>query len=106
MSLNALSSHYPWLLTHPIFWTARHLSLVECQFEVLETGASSVPEPLSGKDEESNGETEVFPDARGESRDYFAQLAEIFAKTRALPYKTCTLINLLVNETSGFKKAQ
>lgn len=104
MSLNKLSLDHPWLLTHPIFWTAQHLDLLHCHFEPIEDAAGNAV----GLVNSTANELQEGPGAASclisGSKDPFSEYAEIFAKSRALRHRTYSLINLLVNDRSGFKK--
>ncbi|KAJ3545539.1 hypothetical protein NM208_g2461 [Fusarium decemcellulare] len=97
MSLRSLGLEHPWLLTHPVFWTAQHLDLVNCRFQSPDghgvdslncTGIETGPRDASDHDQAS------------------VQMAEIFAKSLALRHKTCALVNLLEYNGSPLEKAK
>ncbi|KPM42074.1 hypothetical protein AK830_g4475 [Neonectria ditissima] len=97
MSLRSLGLEHPWLLTHPIFWTAQHLELVECHFQ------SGDGDGAEGSLNQAGIETGLF-DSR-EHDEASTQMAEIFAKSLALRHKTCSLVNLLECNGSALEKA-
>ncbi|KAF4985632.1 hypothetical protein FDECE_16423 [Fusarium decemcellulare] len=82
-SLHSLSSSHPWLLTHPLFWTARHLNLFNCHFHQVDVGNSNITEPQVDQHNE-----------------LAEQWSRVFARTFALVRKYCTLANLLESEGS------
>lgn len=98
MSLRSLGLEHPWLLTHPVFWTAQHLDLVECHFQ------SADGDGAEGSLNHAGIETGLY-DAR-EHDEVSAQMAEIFAKSLALRHKTCSLMNLLEYNGSALEKAR
>ncbi|UPK92539.1 hypothetical protein LCI18_003474 [Fusarium solani-melongenae] len=90
MSLRSLGLEHPWLLTHPIFWTAQHLDLVKCRFE------ESVGGDGDGLERSSNhAGVETGLHAVSNCDEASTQTAKIFAKTLALVHKTYTLVSLL-----------
>lgn len=98
MSLRSLGLEHPWLLTHPVFWTAQHLDLVECHFQ------SADDDGAEGSLNQAGIEAGLH-DAR-EHDEVSAQMAEIFAKSLALRHKTCSLMNLLEYNGSALEKAR
>ncbi|RBR26978.1 uncharacterized protein FIESC28_00246 [Fusarium coffeatum] len=55
MSLHELSVRNPWFPTHPLLWTERHLQLVNCTFQQLET-----PTEAGEHQEDTVGDVEDF----------------------------------------------
>ena len=54
-SLHELSVQNPWFATHPLQWTERHLQLVKCKFQQLDSPTET------GKHQENTvGEVEEF----------------------------------------------
>ncbi|KAK7428863.1 hypothetical protein QQZ08_004633 [Neonectria magnoliae] len=96
MSLRSLGLEHPWLLTHPVFWTARHLDLVECRFRTADGDGAEGSLIHAGIETGLHG---TYED------DESAQMAEIFAKSLALRQKTYSLVNLLEYDGSALKKA-
>ncbi|RSL77226.1 hypothetical protein CEP51_009256 [Fusarium floridanum] len=95
MSLRSLGLEHPWLLTHPLFWTAQHLDLVGCRFQSVDGDGSS---------NHAGVETGLH-DAR-KCDQVSTQMAEIFAKSLALKHKTCSLINVLQYNGGTFEQAK
>ncbi|KAM6522962.1 hypothetical protein FALCPG4_012569 [Fusarium falciforme] len=98
MSLRDLGLEHPWILTHPIFWTAQHLDLLQCHFQDDDAGDAT-----QGEDQR---ELEDGLQDAGKSDELSAQVAEIFAKSLSLRHKTCALINLLGYDGSILQTAR
>ncbi|KAM6514286.1 hypothetical protein FALCPG4_015439 [Fusarium falciforme] len=89
-SLHSPSRHHPWLLIHPLFWTARHLGLFNCCFHQIDHDDGNTTSPHGTAQDAHLGE----------------RWSRVFAHTFSLAYKYITLANILVYEGSPLREGR
>lgn len=101
-SLHKLSLDNPWFLIHPLFWTARHLELLDCHFQSI---ADDTTESVSSEGSIDQGIWAGQHDT-AEQDQVFTQLAESFAKSFSPMMKNHYISNLLAYDGSALEEAR
>ncbi|KAH6949470.1 hypothetical protein DER45DRAFT_649896 [Fusarium avenaceum] len=91
-SLHDLSVENPWFAVHPLFWTARHLRLLQCSFSLQPTEATSdsnihdhgVAHDASSPDQDED-EDELTPNAKRLATARLASLKALSVKKLLCP---------------------
>ena len=84
-----LMRHHRDLFVNPLFWTSRHLDLVGCRFEDIDTAA-----------------VETTPDDSGTDTDKSLSDVESLATNLFLNVKYRCLVSILVGEGRAFAKTR
>ncbi|KIL83658.1 hypothetical protein FAVG1_13116 [Fusarium avenaceum] len=96
-SLHDLSVENPWFAVHPLFWTARHLRLLQCSFSLQPTEATSASNIHDhGADHDASS-----PDEDDEE-DELTRNAKRLASTRLVSLKALSVKKLLCPQGSLF----
>ncbi|KAG5655202.1 hypothetical protein KAF25_010936 [Fusarium avenaceum] len=96
-SLHDLSVENPWFAVHPLFWTARHLRLLQCSFSLQPTEATSD----SNIHDHGDGHDASSPD-QDEDEDELTRIAKRLATTRLGSLKALSVKKLLCPQGSPF----
>ncbi|KAI6750636.1 hypothetical protein HG530_014532 [Fusarium avenaceum] len=96
-SLHDLSVENPWFAVHPLFWTARHLRLLQCSFSLQPTEVTSD----SNIHDHGDGHETSSPD-QDEDEDELTRNAKRLATTRLVSLKALSVKKLLCPQGSQF----
>ncbi|CAJ0549902.1 Ff.00g064970.m01.CDS01 [Fusarium sp. VM40] len=98
-SLHDLSVENPWFAVHPLFWTARHLRLLQCSFSLQPPEATSDSDSNTNIHDHGDGHDASRP---GQDEDELTRNARRLASTQLVSLKALSVKKLLCPQGSLF----